>query len=299
MIPEFPEFKKLELSDKKDVEKFTSKFPPYSDFNFISMWCWNIKDKVKISQLHGNLIVQFSDYLTGEPFYSFLGNNKVDETSESLLDLSKRERIALKLQLMPEESIRKLDSSKFYILESRDHFDYVYHVPDFHKCLGKKYETQRNLFNRFTKKYTDIEIKLLPANSVKSEILELSEKWIINKIGKYDEMKLRNESDAIKRIFDFEGPDLIAVCIFHKGSLIAYTINELLKDNHALCHFAKANTEFSGIYSFLMRKTCESLISFGKEFLNYEQDLGLPHLRFSKSAFQPKVFLTKFSVIRV
>ena len=49
MLPTFPEFKPLELSDKNDVENFTSKFPPYSDFNFVSMWCWDIKEEMRIS----------------------------------------------------------------------------------------------------------------------------------------------------------------------------------------------------------------------------------------------------------
>ena len=70
MIPEFPEFKKLELSDKEEVEKITSKFPPYSDFNFVSMWSWNIENKIWISQLYGNLVVHFTDYLTDGTFLS-------------------------------------------------------------------------------------------------------------------------------------------------------------------------------------------------------------------------------------
>lgn len=45
MIPKFPEFKKLELSNKEEIENFTSKFPPYSDFNFVSMWCWDFRYK--------------------------------------------------------------------------------------------------------------------------------------------------------------------------------------------------------------------------------------------------------------
>ncbi len=107
MLPEFPNFKKLELTDKEDVEKITSKFPPYSDFNFISMWSWDTKGEMRISQLNNNFVVRFTDYLTGEPFYSFLGDNKVNETAEALLELSKKEKVMPKLQLLPEESIKK------------------------------------------------------------------------------------------------------------------------------------------------------------------------------------------------
>src|SRR6185436_18008967 len=90
-LPEFPNFKSLELSDKGAIEAITKKFPPYSDFNFVSMWAWDIKGEVRVSQLYGNLIVRFTDYLTGEPFYSFLGDSKVNETVRALLELSKRD----------------------------------------------------------------------------------------------------------------------------------------------------------------------------------------------------------------
>ena len=91
MIPEFPQFKNLELTDKKEVEKITGKYPPYSDFNFVSMWSWDIKGEMRLSILNGNLVVRFTDYITGNPFYSFLGNNEVNDTVEKLLELSKKE----------------------------------------------------------------------------------------------------------------------------------------------------------------------------------------------------------------
>ena len=222
----------------------------------------------------------------------------MNETAEVLLEISKEENIVQKLQLIPQEVAKKLNQNKFYILENRDHFDYVYNASDLHKSKGKKYETHRNLLSRFTRRHTETSTKILKLNLAKRDILELSEKWRVSKIGEHDEEKLKNEYEAIKKIFDFVDENLIAICIFHKDTLIGYSINEILNDKHVLCHFAKADTEFSGIYSFLMKQTCIFLLSINKEFLNYEQDLGLPRLRYSKNSFHPKVFLTKYAVIR-
>ena len=244
-------------------------------------------------------MVKFTDYLTGDPFFSFLGNNKVNETAEALLDFAGDVGASRKLQLVPEASIKKIDPKKFYILENRDHFDYIYHMGDLHKSQGKKYETHRNLLSRFKNRHAqeDVEVKLLPLQAVKKDILRLNETWKNNKKGKVSEIELKNESRAVERIFNVEDKNLIAVCVFHKAELIAYSISELLHDDHALCHFAKGDIAFVGIYSFLMKKTCEALLGFGKNFLNYEQDLGFPHLRHSKAAFQPHIFLNKYSVI--
>src|SRR6185295_15686005 len=104
----------------------THQFPPYSDFNFVSMWSWDIKGDMRICQLHGNLVVRFTDYITGEPFYSFLGNHEVNDTARQLLELSKKEGFELALKLVPEESIKHLDNMTFHIVEDRDHFDYIF-----------------------------------------------------------------------------------------------------------------------------------------------------------------------------
>ena len=49
MIPNFPNFKHVEIKDKPDVEKFTHSFKPYSDFNFISLFAWDTNNQRKIA----------------------------------------------------------------------------------------------------------------------------------------------------------------------------------------------------------------------------------------------------------
>ncbi|OGY35168.1 MAG: hypothetical protein A3E36_00640 [Candidatus Andersenbacteria bacterium RIFCSPHIGHO2_12_FULL_45_11b] len=78
MIPKFPEFKPLEMTDREEIIGYTSKFLPYSDFNFTSMWSWDIDGKIMVSELNGNLVVNFSDYVTSEPFYSLIGDNDIE-----------------------------------------------------------------------------------------------------------------------------------------------------------------------------------------------------------------------------
>ena len=110
MIPQFPKFKKLELSDKKDVEEFTLKYPPYSDHNFAGTWSWDVKDEMQISKLNNNYVIRFINYITGEPFYTFLGETKVNETAKELLEFSIKEKIKPQLELIPEEVAQKLDT---------------------------------------------------------------------------------------------------------------------------------------------------------------------------------------------
>src|SRR5437016_4527487 len=102
MLPQFPQFKELELSDAGDVQRYTARHAPFSDFNFAGLWSWNIDGSVLLCELNGNLVVRLGDCVTGEVFYSFLGDGSVNETVEALIDLSCRENLQPRLQLVPE-----------------------------------------------------------------------------------------------------------------------------------------------------------------------------------------------------
>jgi hypothetical protein len=90
MIPQFPEFKKLELSDREEIEALTQRYPLYSDFEFTSLYAWDTKEKIQISYLHQNIAIQFTDYTSGDFFYTFIGNHEVNDTAQKLLELSKK-----------------------------------------------------------------------------------------------------------------------------------------------------------------------------------------------------------------
>lgn len=295
MLPQYPQFKKLELGDRADIEKFTSQFPPYSDFNFTSMWCWDTLGLVRISELNNNLVVRFMDYLTGEPFYSFLGMNKVNETIEEIMKLSASEGLELKLRFISEEIIKDLNTF-YFISEDRSNFDYIYNVSDLYAYHGAEFETQRNLINRFSRKYSKIEVSISILSYIEDDILSFNKKWERQKINAQNQEELKTESKSIARVFGLNNENLLGVCIFCSGELIAYAIDEILDSEYVICHFAKANSNFSGVYSFLMKENCKTLLSLGKKTLNYEQDLGLEGLRYAKNAFRPKKFLKKFIV---
>lgn len=300
MLPQFPLFKRLELTDREDIEAITCKFPPYSDFNFTSLWCWDTQGKVRISMLYGNLVVRFTDYRTGEPFYSFLGSNRLHETVEELLDLSNQQCLNQALRLITDIQQISIDNGQILSAEEdRDNFDYVYEIKELHQASGIKYETQRNLIHRFENKYSDIQIKISSLDSVRNVVLDLSKKWQMKKENATNIIELINEEKSVSRIFNIENKNLLAICIYCKNQCVAYAIDEILVGDYAICHFAKADVHFSGVYSFLMKQNCRLLLNFNKIYLNFEQDLGLLNLRASKNAFKPKIFLKKYTITYV
>lgn len=300
MIPEFPKFKKLELTDKEEVEKITQKYPPYSDFNFVSMWSWDIKGEMRISLLNGNLVVLFTDYLTGKPFYSFLGDNKVNETAEVLLGLSKKENLGVELKLVPEDSIKGLDVSKFKIKEDRDNFDYMYHIEHLSSLKGTRYETHRNQINQFYKKNKNWKVNVVNFQEIyhKKDILNLYEQWLKNRGGNSSDKEYKNEFLALSKLLSIENLEkhnLVCFAVYVEGKLIGFIINEHVNE-HNIIHFEKAHIDYKGAYPFLMQQNSKILNNFNLKYLNFEQDLGIEALKFTKNKLRPSHFLKKYLI---
>lgn len=299
MIPKFPEFKKLELSDKKDVEKFTLKYPPYADHNFAGTWSWDVRDQMQISELNGNYVVRFINYETGEPFFTFLGENKVDETAKHLLDLSKKENLKLELKLIPEESAKLLDKNFFKVSEDRDNFDYVYNIAELKDYAGAKFKRKRNMYSAFVNKYPNAEVKIISLQdpAIQKDILKLYHKWFQKKIKNDTSFESHQELIVVEKFFSASNIfNILSVGVFLNSELIAFSIEEIMKSDYVVSHVVKTDSDLVGIHEFLIKNCAEILFSMHKIFLNQEQDLGLENLRQAKSRFRPSFFLKKYTV---
>lgn len=301
MLPQFPQFKKLELSDKNDIEKITSQYPPYSDFNFTSMWSWDIKEEMRISQLNDNLVARFSDYLTGKPFYSFLGSNKTNETAEALLELSKKERLMAQLKLIPEEIATGLSESKFFVKEDIDNFDYIYTIEDLKNFSDRKFQSKRRARRHFLQAYPNVTIKFIDLSDIKiqEKLLNLYEKWVEFKIKKKKNVDARNETAALKKFFLIcKQSNFLVNGVFVNETLVGCSVIESLNSEYTISHFLKADNNYEGIHSFIMQEEMKIISDTmqNKIFFNFEQDLGISGLRASKTSLNPKCFLKKFTI---
>ncbi|MBI3250590.1 MAG: DUF2156 domain-containing protein [Candidatus Andersenbacteria bacterium] len=295
MIPEFPRFKKLEITDKPIIENFTKQYPPYSDYNFTSLWSWNTKDEAQVSILNGSLVIKFTDYITGEPFYSFLGSNETDNTVRRLLRWVKNTGATPILKLLPEYSIHNINSRDIITSEDSNNFDYILSVPDLMTYKGNKLGAKRNFVNRFKKKYrSTTHILNLSDEIVQEKIKDLFLLWAKHKSFSHEDIE--NEFAALSRVFTVaQCSQFITVGILSNENLIGFSINEIVGNGYAILHFEKADTvSYVGIYPYVMQETAKAIFSQECEFLNYEQDLGIPGLKKCKESYQPCAYLKKY-----
>jgi uncharacterized protein len=294
MLPKFPKFKKLELSDKADIEKITSQYPPYSDFNFVSMWSWDIKGEMRVSECHGNLIVRFTDYISGHAFYSFLGNHSATETALELIQLSKKEGLGDRLKLVPEDAIKSINRNTVLIEEDPDNFDYILPIQHLKDYSTKKMYSKRKSVNALLKQFTP-EIKILDLShaDIQHAVFDL-----ITDKAIFDNKVVENELLAVSRFMT--GHQVIGslpIGLYMGRQLAGFCFSEVLNDKYATSHFWKANTKISpSLYSYLMQSKARLLHNRGYEYLNIEQDLGIENLRKWKNSFGSEMFLKKHTL---
>ncbi|MES2966229.1 MAG: phosphatidylglycerol lysyltransferase domain-containing protein [Patescibacteria group bacterium] len=300
MLPTFPEFKPLEVTDRDGILDIIKSFSPYSDFDFVSMWSWDYSNMMGVSQLNRNLVIKFSDYITGEYFYSFIGSNKLNETSSELLKHAKENNLLPYLKLVPQIVAHNLNTDSFLITSDEDNDDYLLETGKLATLEGPDLSSKRRAVSIFTRTHGDFEVVEINLNDTKvqDDIYKLFNVWSDIKLEHGSESN-DHELVAIQRcVSNADALNLFATGMYNGDTLIAFWIVGLRENKCSVSHFEKADTKnFDGIFPYFKQKVAKQLIEKkGINFINLEQDLGIPGLRQSKQVYKPSQTLKKYIV---
>lgn len=299
-MTKFPLFKNLELSDKADVERITSKYKSYSDFNFLSLWSWDTQQHRQISILNNNLVVRFTDYLTGNLIFSIIGDTEINNAVEQVITYSKEVNGIDTLKYVPLVVVEHLDSSHFKIIEDEDNFDHIISTEALTTYAGNKLKNKRQLARKITELGARVTVSSCnPADeSIHVNIFELLQKWKKNKENRGHFVDLYEEQLAILRILKAAQSDVgvLLTCIFLDETIAGFSIDEIVSADMALSHYFKTDDSVVGLSEYLNQQTARLLLARGAKFWNWEQDLGIQSLRKMKSSYRPVDELKKFKV---
>jgi hypothetical protein len=298
MIPIFPIFKKLTLSDKKSIDSITSGFEPYSNYNFANLWSWDYDKSVKISRLNGNLVVMCNDHFLTETCINFLGNNKINETLETLFLFLRTHHLEPVLNSVPRISVQGANPDLYEIVPNRSSYDYIYDLNSLAYFTEPKYSHKRKAANQFFRKFPSAKLKTLnlATAQIRTNIQKLNKSWLSQKDKVSTKIEFQHESSAIKRFIDGNFSNSLCLGLYVDNILAGYSCFSLLDGGFTLCQFSKADTRFYGVYEYLMRESASFLVTKGYKKLNYEEDLGMEGLRQAKLSYKPLSFLEKYNV---
>lgn len=301
MIPTFPNFTSLNKELKQTIESIIGRFQPYSNFNFSNLLAWDIYNSRKVSLLNGNLVFLLSNYDTREPFLTFIGDQKLTDSLDTLLEYAKTEKINPKVRFVAQEVTQELHENDFSIAEDRDNFDYVYSTKQLAEMAGTSFKGKRRLTELFKRTNPDITLNFLSVtdNVTQKQALSLLTQWKNNKINDDKNCDLHNEKIALSRLFtQIQDHNVFITSVLNNGTLIGFGVDEILPNNYAMSHFIKADIRFKGIYEFMNEQIAKYLVSRNVKWWNWQQDLGIEGLRGTKLSYRQVHFFKKYTVYR-
>ena len=127
------------------------------------------------------------------------------------------------------------------------------------------------------------------------EVADMQERWCAERNCKQDP-HLCDEYRAIREVLDnFWALSAFGAAIRADGTIQAYTIGEALNPSTAVIHFEKAMSSITGLYQFVNQAFCRNYLK-RFEYVNREQDLGIPGLRKAKMSYHPDRMVEKYTV---
>jgi hypothetical protein len=286
-----PTIRPLELSDRSLVTSYLRRYPPeISELTFTNLFVWRSSRPIWLSELGDSIVfaadVHGNDSTTKAILGPPIGRTSPLTVSEALgIELGGFVRI-------PEETANTLRSAGLNVVADRNNWDYVYSVSDLGGLKGRRYHKKRNLIKQCLAAYNCEYEPITPEHI--TACLDMQDRWCqARDCGK--DPGLCNEYVAISETFtNYEALRLIGGSIRIDGKIQAYALGEELTPGTAVCHFEKAMPGIRGL-SQLINQWFSMHTLTGFEFVNREQDLGIPGLRQAKESYYPHHMVHKFN----
>ncbi len=292
MIPEYPKFKKVEFGDLKLISKWLTHLETkICELNLTNILIWKDFDKAKITLINKNPCLLLSPENEPPYFLEPLGDNMLIETAELCL------KHAGKISRASEVFVRKLSRRPYRFKCLRNQFDYIYKTRDVAELKGRKFDGKRNQIKKFKSHFPEYEFTNLTPE-LKKEALELFEKWFdIRKESRYfPRLAHDSQKRAINLAFsNFKSLNLLGGALIAEKSLKGFILGSPLNKESVSVHFSYGDPSIRGTSQTLFFEAANKTFS-SFEFMNLEQDLGIPGLRKMKLSYHPLKLEKKFEI---
>lgn len=289
------EFKPFRIEDKAQIDSYFSVHHyEQIDCTFNTLFLWQDAYQTSWAEQDGILFVRAG---TGKDTFFMPPFAKEEENFVHGLALIHEEydKLGLPFRLKSAsswvtEQIERLVPGKYDFIEDRDNEEYIYRTDDMIRLPGKKLRMKKNHLNGFLRQYADYQYEAITKENLEDAKAGIHD-WFLRH-GDIEE-----EEQAIKRCFDhWDALGVKGAVIRIYGKVEAFTNGDSINEKMAHIIFEKANPEIRGLYQainrdFLMHEFAET------EFVNREEDLGLPGLREAKMGYHPDHLTEKYDVV--
>lgn len=290
------EFKRLTPDDRQTYQALLfadgTRGCEYSFAN-INMW-----GRQRIAFLHERAVL-FSQYDRISLYPYPVGTAEVKPALDAIIHDAAQRGIPCRLASLNQDDCRlvaELYPGKFQFHTDRDHFDYVYAIDDLADLAGKRYQSKRNFANRFGTNYPDHQC--LPLDETTLPLVRIMlEQWFADRLAIAPDSDFILEQVALNRAFaNLQALGLEGMAVLVEGKCVAMTMGSRLSADTFDIHFEKALDGYDGAYAFVNRSFARHLREAypDLQYLNREDDIGIPGLRKAKLSYHPHHIVEKY-----
>ena len=290
-IPQFPERRPLELTDKPLLDATLAELQPrISELTFAGLYLFRAAHAYTITMLGDTLVVLGEGY-DREPCFLPPLAGPAGPAIDRLLDEG------FIFYGADDSFIARLPGSmKLELVEDRDNFDYLYLREELAELPGNRFHKKKNRINYFAGRH-DCVIESYGEMHLEGS-LRLLEEWGRVRAG-LESSSIRLELDANREALALAGTlGLSGLVALVDGDVKGFVFGERLNRETSVCQFEKADPFLDGLYQLLDREFNRRLFT-DCMYVNREQDLGESNLRASKLSYHPLELLRKYRIRRI
>lgn len=193
------------------------------------------------------------------------------------------------IRLMPFHMIDIIESAcpgEFEFMDDRPNYDYLYRKQDLIDLKGREYHSKKNHLNYFLShyKFEYITLTSAMADQAMQFIREFNER---KQLPEHEMELLMMEERAMGDVFNnLEAVGYMTAAIVIEGKIEALCIAGQINDDTVDVHVEKANTAYRGLYQLINNEFCKH-VSSEIQYINREEDMGIPGLRKAKLSYKP------------
>ena len=285
-----PDIRPLTIADRSLVTEYLHRYPPdISEHTFTNLFIWQPSRPIFFTEIDNSLVFfvkssgEEGEYLLyGPP----VGNIIIPDII-SAFDSDGRLIGAVRI---PDRNTKNLPPEKYEVNTDPGNADYVYLVSDLAELAGRRFSKKRNKIKQCLNKHL---CEYVPITSELLAECEIMQKNWCNTRDCGRNPGLCNEANAIAETFaHFEDFELLGGAVRVDGIIQAYAVAEELHPGTAVWHFEKAMADIPGLGQLVNQWFARYGLS-DFDYVNREQDLGVPGLRQAKKSYFPHHMLAK------
>lgn len=282
------EFRKLTVDDKKLFQSYIDKNDLGWEYNFATVFLWDVNDTMMMATEDGILFI-YNTFYNSIVFMPPYMKNDSDflKAVGKISEYAREKKIVYRLRGLRPEQAALLDETKFLTASSRNDYDYIYNSDDLKYLRGKAFHSKRNFVTRFENTYNYTVRDYTPEDY--DGLMALYEIWK----DESSHSTLEVEKKAVERAFKYHKQlDLRIAVIKVDGKYAGFSVSSIECNGIVHTIFEKGLTEYVGIYQAINKFAAQKYFPDGT-FVNRQEDMGIEGLRRAKLSYNPVILYEK------